>query len=366
MRGLAPAIRVMSRSEPAAAASGSCPSTREAPAWLRSRLASACGRWLVTPTRRSCAPGSIATGRRAERRDEAVDEPETVRRSRARRGEEPCRAVEELGRGPPRPTRLRAADRVTADEARVRSCRLANRGLGRPDIGDRRRFGRHRERLTHLSGKGCDRHGDERELGRVDRVGETRGTLDGAALGRDRSASGSGSQPMTCSTPARRAARAADAPIRPVPTTASDRTGANISLASAPRRGMRDRATASHSNAGRRASRSGGRVAPRARLGAAEALGDILSRELEVNPTGPGSHLAVCREESFELVHHVVEATGLPPGGGEERVLMHRVTHPDDRVARLSHARSEAAAEAPDPVGAEPGDEREPTGRGPG
>src|SRR5581483_3368746 len=62
IRGLAPATRVMSRREPPAAASGSCPSTRLAPAWLTSRLASACGRWLVSATSRSCARGSTATG----------------------------------------------------------------------------------------------------------------------------------------------------------------------------------------------------------------------------------------------------------------------------------------------------------------
>src|SRR5918994_211459 len=38
-------------------------------------------------------------------------------------------------------------------------------------------------------------------------------------------ASSTGSNPRTSSTPARRAARATDAPIRPVPTTASERTG---------------------------------------------------------------------------------------------------------------------------------------------
>ena len=62
IRGFAPATRVMSRSEPPAAASGSWPSTRVAPAWLTSRFASACGRWLVSATSRSCACGSTATG----------------------------------------------------------------------------------------------------------------------------------------------------------------------------------------------------------------------------------------------------------------------------------------------------------------
>ena len=56
-------MRVMSRSEPPAACSGSCPSTRAAPAWLRRTFASTCGRWLVTATRRSWASGPIATGR---------------------------------------------------------------------------------------------------------------------------------------------------------------------------------------------------------------------------------------------------------------------------------------------------------------
>ena len=56
------ATRVMSRSDPPAAASGSWPSTRVAPAWLTSTFASAWGRWLVSATSRSCACGSIATG----------------------------------------------------------------------------------------------------------------------------------------------------------------------------------------------------------------------------------------------------------------------------------------------------------------
>ena len=45
-----------------------------APAWLRSTFASACGRWLVTATSRSCASGSIATGRPPSARHEAVDD----------------------------------------------------------------------------------------------------------------------------------------------------------------------------------------------------------------------------------------------------------------------------------------------------
>ncbi len=62
MRGFAPAMRVMSRNEPPACASGSCPSTREAPVWLATMFASTCGTWLVSATSRSCAAASIATG----------------------------------------------------------------------------------------------------------------------------------------------------------------------------------------------------------------------------------------------------------------------------------------------------------------
>src|SRR5262249_43893743 len=61
-RGLAPALRVMSRSEPPAFASGSCPSTRVAPAWLTTTFASTCGTWLVGATSSSGADGSVAWG----------------------------------------------------------------------------------------------------------------------------------------------------------------------------------------------------------------------------------------------------------------------------------------------------------------
>ena len=48
-----------SRRQPA---SGSCRSIRVEPAWLTSRFARACGRWLVRATSRSWVSGSIATG----------------------------------------------------------------------------------------------------------------------------------------------------------------------------------------------------------------------------------------------------------------------------------------------------------------
>ena len=95
MRGLAPATRVMSR-RTAPPASGSWPSTRTEPAWFRRRFASACGRWLVSASRRSWAAGD---GHRdgAERGDEAVHEAVAIRLRLRQRRQEPGGAVEELG-----------------------------------------------------------------------------------------------------------------------------------------------------------------------------------------------------------------------------------------------------------------------------
>ena len=80
-------------------------------------------------------------GSRAERADEAVQQPQPLRRRRRRRGKEPRRAVEELRRGAAGAARLGAADRVAADEPRVRRGRRADRALRRADVGDRAPFG---------------------------------------------------------------------------------------------------------------------------------------------------------------------------------------------------------------------------------
>ena len=50
------------------------------------------------------------------------------------------------------------------------------------------------------------------------------------------------------------------------------------------------------------------------RLGAAEAFGDILARELEMHPAGPRADLAVRGEKAFQLVHDVVEPPRLATG----------------------------------------------------
>ena len=58
--------------------------------------------------------------RRAERGDEPVHEPVALRLGRARRRQEPGRAVEQVDRRVRGPVRLGAGDRVAADEARAR------------------------------------------------------------------------------------------------------------------------------------------------------------------------------------------------------------------------------------------------------
>jgi hypothetical protein len=46
-------------------------------------------------------------------------------------------------------------------------------------------------------------------------------------------------------------------------------------------------------------------------------------------------------EEALDLAHDVVEARVLCPEGVTKRVRVHRVAGPDDRDARLAHARDE-------------------------
>ena len=118
IRGFAPAMRVMSRSEPPAAGSGSWPSTRDEPAWLRRTFASACGRWLVTATSRSCARRVDRDRPRAERGDERVHRAVALRPGRRERRQEPRRALEQVRAGRPGP-------RVSAPQI---GCPPTNRG----------------------------------------------------------------------------------------------------------------------------------------------------------------------------------------------------------------------------------------------
>ena len=193
------------------------------PAWLRRTLASTCGRWLVTATRRSWASGSIATGRAPSDGDEAVHASEPLRRGRRGRRQEPGRALEQLGRGTVGAARLGAADRMPADEARVVPGGGADGPLRRADVGDRAPLRRAVEHLAH-------RRAAARRPGRRTRTRSASATASARpAAGSTAPRSGATREVRpdrdpsrrTLGTPARRAASAADAPISPVPTTAS-------------------------------------------------------------------------------------------------------------------------------------------------
>ena len=120
IRGLAPPIRVMSRSDPPAACSGSCPSILR-----RARLGEEDVREDVREMARDrdepvVGIGADRDGTCAERGHEAVHEPQALGRRRGRRRQEPRGALEQLRRRPLRAPGLRAADRVAPDETRDR------------------------------------------------------------------------------------------------------------------------------------------------------------------------------------------------------------------------------------------------------
>ena len=130
--------RVMSRSEPPAAASGSWPSTR-----VGARLVHEHVRERVRQVARERDEPVVRVrvdrdGPRAELGDEAVHEPVALGVGRGGRRQEPGRALEQLGAGVLGAARLRAADRVAADEARRSAPRPRRPRLRRADVGDGR------------------------------------------------------------------------------------------------------------------------------------------------------------------------------------------------------------------------------------
>ncbi len=123
-------------------------------------------------------------GRRAERRDEAVDEAVRLGGGLWARGQEPRRALEEVGARMGRAVRLGSADRVAADEPRRRGGRSHAR-LRRADVGDRAAV---RARCQDGLDRGDelrDRRGDHGERGAVQRALEARRLVHRAALGGD-------------------------------------------------------------------------------------------------------------------------------------------------------------------------------------
>src|SRR5215218_5787893 len=96
---------------------------------------------------------------------------------------------------------------------------------------------------------------------------------------------------------------------------------------------------------------------------AAEALGDVLTGELDVDAAGPGAQRPVDVEEAEDLVDDAVEVTGLVPRRGLVGVAVHRVALPDDLVPAggdLLHDRREDVA---DLAVAHPADQRELAGQ---
>src|SRR3954464_6514744 len=65
-------------------------------------------------------------------------------------------------------------------------------------------------------------------------------------------------------------------------------------------------------------------------LAAADALGDVVAGELDVDAAGPGPERAVHVEEPLHLLDDVVEAAGLVARARLEGVAMHRVADPGD------------------------------------
>ena len=120
---------------------------------------------------------------RAERRDEAVHEPVTLRLGRARRRQEPGRAVEQVGGRVRGAVRLRAGDRVAADEARVAE-RAGNVGLRRADVGDGR-LGAAVEQVAHDRVESSHGHRDDDQVGVAELARGAARLVDRSALARD-------------------------------------------------------------------------------------------------------------------------------------------------------------------------------------
>ena len=66
---------------------------------------------------------------------------------------------------------------------------------------------------------------------------------------------------------------------------------------------------------------------------AADALGDVVAGQLDVQATGMGAELGVHVEEAVDLVDDPVEVPGLDTVGGLFGVAVHRVALPHHEVA---------------------------------
>src|SRR5713226_10670987 len=67
----------------------------------------------------------------------------------------------------------------------------------------------------------------------------------------------------------------------------------------------------------------------------ADALGDVVTSQLEVDATGPGVAPSVSVEILGDLIQDDVEVPSLQSAGATDGVAMHRVAHPHHRVVGL-------------------------------
>ena len=178
MRGFAPAIRVMSRSDPPAVA-------------LDARRAGLVEKDIGEDVRQVARHrnqaimgiGIDGDGPGAELLDEHVHRAVTLGHRRSERGQKPGRAFEEIGTRASRATRLGTADRVAPNVARIVAGSGADRALGRADVGDRALVGRRVENLAHDRGQCGDGDRDERDVRSAKRPGERRRRLERAPSG---------------------------------------------------------------------------------------------------------------------------------------------------------------------------------------
>ena len=93
------------------------------------------------------------------------------------------------------------------------------------------------------------------------------------------------------------------------------------------------------------------------RVGAAQALGDVVAGQLDVHAARVRAELAVHLEEAADLVHHVLEPAGLVAVGRGHGVAVHGVGDPHRLQPRVPDALDDAGQHVPDPLRAHAGDE---------
>src|SRR5215203_1465157 len=94
----------------------------------------------------------------------------------------------------------------------------------------------------------------------------------------------------------------------------------------------------------------------------ADALGDVVARELDVDAAGHGAERAVHLEEPLDLLDDVVEVAGLVARGRLVGVAVHGVAHPRHRGPRGGDLLDDGRQRLTDVAGTHPRDEGQPAG----